>query len=84
MLCRVEGPTLADGLPPQGTLEFLREFGIRGGFARALLTRSKKNSELMQQFEEALSGVAPSTPMTLEAIDILGTLQRLARWRGVG
>ena len=69
-LCRVEGPTLADGLPPQGTLEFLREFGLRGGFARALLTRSKKNCQLMQQFEEAQSGVTPGMPMNPAAIDV--------------
>lgn len=70
VLCRLEGPTMADGLPAHDAPGFLKEFSRRSAFAQALLPRSKKNLELMYRFGEACRGEAPGAAMSAEAIDI--------------
>lgn len=70
VVCGLDGPTLADGLPLQSSPEFPQEFDIRSGLAQALLPHNKKNFELVSRFEEVRNVAGEATSMSLESIDL--------------
>jgi hypothetical protein len=53
VLCSLEGPTMADGLPARGSPRFSKEFQFRQALADPLLRRSRPMAQLMERFEQS-------------------------------
>ena len=53
VLCRLEGPTMADGLPDRSSPRFPTELQLRQALADPLLRRSRPTAQLMERFEQA-------------------------------
>jgi hypothetical protein len=53
VLCRLDGPTMADGLPDRSSPRFLKELQLRQALADPLLPRSRPTAQLMERFEQA-------------------------------
>jgi len=70
VLCRLDGKTMADGLPDRATPEFARELGIRQALAQPLLPNTRPMRKLMQRFEEAATSNLVAGRTSNEAIDI--------------
>jgi hypothetical protein len=79
VLCGLDGPTMADGLPSRDAPGFLPEFGIRGAIAEILLPVNKTNISLMNRLEEARRTEPLGGPMSEKAIDIGCQILRKAR-----
>lgn len=70
VLCRLEGPTMAAGLPELNTRGFVQELIDRLDLAQVLLPRGKTAAGLMERLEIARRHRSDQSGMSDEAIDI--------------
>jgi hypothetical protein len=70
VLCRIDGKTMADGLPARTEPAFVQELLIRQTLAEPLLPDTRSMKKLMQRFEEAVAGDLLCVRSSSESFDL--------------
>ena len=70
VLCRLNGPTMADGLPDRSSPRFPMEFQLRQALADPLLPRSQPVADLMHQFEQAAARDVQAGQTSEKSVDL--------------
>ena len=79
VLCRLDGKTMADGIPDRGTPAFARELSIRQKLAAPLLPDTRPTKKLMDRLEEAAARDLLSGRTSSESIDLAIEILRKAK-----
>ena len=79
VLCRLDGKTMADGLPDRATAAFGQELAIRQTLAKPLLPNTRPMNELLQRLEEAAVSDLLAGRSSSESIDLAIEILRKAK-----
>ncbi len=79
VLCRLDGKTVADGLPERATAALGRELAIRQTLAKPLLPDNRPTEKLLQRFDEAALRDVLGGRMSSESIDLVIEILRKAK-----
>ena len=79
VLCRLDGKTMAEGLPDRVAPEYARELGARQALATPLLPTTGPVNRLLQQFEDAAQRDLLAGQTSSESVDLAIEILRKAK-----